>query len=100
MVKIPPANSGDTRDVGLIPGLGRFPGEGKDSALQYSSLSSCMHVRARTHTHTHTRTCMLSHFSHVRLFATLWTVACQAPLSLGLLRVLEWVTMPFSRGTS
>ena len=26
--------------------------------------------------------CMLSHFSHVRLFATLWTVACQAPLSM------------------
>ena len=27
--------------------------------------------------------CMLSHFSHVQLFATLWTVACQAPLSMG-----------------
>ena len=27
--------------------------------------------------------CMLSHFSHVWLFATLWTVACQAPLSRG-----------------
>ena len=26
--------------------------------------------------------CMLSHFSHVQLFATLWTVACQAPLSI------------------
>ena len=27
--------------------------------------------------------CMLSCFSHVRLFAALWTVACQVPLSLG-----------------
>ena len=27
--------------------------------------------------------CMLSCFSHVQLFATLWTVACQAPLSMG-----------------
>ena len=27
MVKNPPANAGDTRDVGLIPGLGRSPGE-------------------------------------------------------------------------
>ena len=27
--------------------------------------------------------CMLSRFSHVWLFATLWTVACQAPLSRG-----------------
>ena len=26
---------------------------------------------------------MLSHFSHVRLFVIPWTVACQAPLSLG-----------------
>ena len=27
--------------------------------------------------------CMLSHFSHVQLFVTLWTVAHQAPLSRG-----------------
>ena len=26
MVKNPPANAGDVRDVGLIPGLGRCPG--------------------------------------------------------------------------
>ena len=37
--------------------------------------------------------------SHVRLFATPWTVACQAPLSMGILqaRILEWVAMPSSR---
>ena len=29
---------------------------------------------------------MLSHFSHARLFVTLWTVACQAPLSMGFSR--------------
>ena len=28
MVKNPPVNAGDTRDVGLIPGLGRSPGGG------------------------------------------------------------------------
>ena len=28
MVENLPANSGDTRDTGLIPGLGRFPGGG------------------------------------------------------------------------
>ena len=28
------------------------------------------------------RASMLSHFSHVQLFATPWTVACQAPLSM------------------
>ena len=43
---------------------------------------------------------LLSHLSHVQLFVTLWTVACQAPLSMGILqaRVLEWVAMPSSRG--
>ena len=29
---------------------------------------------------------MLSHFSCARFFATLWTVACQAPLSIGFSR--------------
>ena len=33
---------------------------------------------------------MLSHFSCVRLFVTLWTVARQAPLSMGFSRQ-EWV---------
>ena len=28
VVKNPPANAGDIRDAGSIPGLGRFPGEG------------------------------------------------------------------------
>ena len=34
--------------------------------------------------------CILSHFSHIRLFATLWTVACQAPLSMGFSRQEYW----------
>ena len=29
---------------------------------------------------------MLSHFSHVRLFVTLWTIAHQVPLSMGFSR--------------
>ena len=33
---------------------------------------------------------MLSHFSHVRLFVTLWTVARQAPLSMGFSRQEYW----------
>ena len=36
---------------------------------------------------THTSTCAgMYMFSHVQLFATPWTVACQAPLSMGLSR--------------
>ena len=33
---------------------------------------------------------MLSHVSYVRLFATLWAVACQAPLFMGLSRQKYW----------
>ena len=37
-------------------------------------------------------------FSSVPLFVTLWTIALQAPLSMGILqtRILEWVAMPSS----
>ena len=38
--------------------------------------------------------------SCVPFFATPWTVVCQAPLSMGFsLRILEWVTISFSRGS-
>ena len=33
---------------------------------------------------------MLSRFSHVQLFVTLWTVACQSPLSMGILQAEYW----------
>ena len=42
----------------------------------------CMHV------------CMLSHFSCVRLFATLWITACQAPLSMGFSSQEYWSGLP------
>ena len=35
VVKKPPANAGDIRDMGLIPGLGRSPGGGHGNTLQY-----------------------------------------------------------------
>ena len=37
-VKNLPADAGDTRDAGLIPGLERSPGVGNDNPLQYSCL--------------------------------------------------------------
>ena len=40
---------------------------------------------------------MLNCFSHVQLFVTLWTIACQTPLYGSLqARTLEWVAMPRS----
>ena len=40
VIKNSPANAGDTRDVGSIPGSGRSPGEGNDNPLQYSCLEN------------------------------------------------------------
>ena len=40
VVKNMPANEGDARDVGLIPGLGRSPGGGHGNPLQYSCLKN------------------------------------------------------------
>ena len=42
MVKNPPASAGDIRDVGSVPGLGRFPGGGLGNALQYFCLENRM----------------------------------------------------------
>ena len=37
---------------------------------------------------------MLSNFSHVQLFVTLWTVAQQGPLSMGFSRQEYWSGLP------
>ena len=37
-VKNLPTNAEDLRDIGSIPGSGRFPGKGNGNALQYSFL--------------------------------------------------------------
>ena len=73
VVKNPPANAGDARDVGSILGSRSFPGEGNGNPLQYSCLGNPMdrrvwwgtvhgvaesdmteHACAHTHMHTHT----------------------------------------------
>ena len=42
VVKNSPANVGDIRDAGSIPGLGRSPGGGNGNPLQYSCLENPM----------------------------------------------------------
>ena len=42
LVKNPPANTGDIKDVSLIPGSGRSPGGGHGNPLQYSCLENLM----------------------------------------------------------
>ena len=61
-----------------------------------SHLCVCVCVCVCVYMHT------LNHFCCVQLFVTPWTVACQAPLSMGILQasVLEWVAMHSCRGFS
>ena len=76
MVKNSPANAGDARDMGSIPGSGRSLGGGNGNPLQYSCLANPIersvmgyspwsqkeldtteHTCAHTHTRTHTLQC-------------------------------------------
>ena len=50
VVKNPPANAGDTRDAGLIPGSGRSPGVGNGNPVQYSCLENARVREARQDT--------------------------------------------------
>ena len=40
LVNNPPANAGDVRDAGSIPGSGRSPREGNGNPIQYSCLEN------------------------------------------------------------
>ena len=95
-------SASNTGDESSIPGLGRSPGEGNGNPLQYSCLGNPMDTgawQATVHRVTKSQTPMthrlnnMSHLvsinwivvagavhllSHVRLFATSWTEACQA----------------------
>ena len=42
VVKNPPANAGDIRYKGLVPGSGRYPRRGNDNSLQYSFQENSM----------------------------------------------------------
>ena len=46
VVRNSPANAGDIRDTGSIPGLGRSPGGGNGNPLQYSCLEKPMNREA------------------------------------------------------
>ena len=42
MVQNSPANAGELRDAGLIPGSGRYPGGGNGNLLRYSRLEKTL----------------------------------------------------------
>ena len=47
VVKNLPANAGDLRDTGSVPGLGSSPGEGNGNPFQYSYLENSTDSRAQ-----------------------------------------------------
>ena len=57
----------------------------------------CVYLQGRwtTRDSVQLHTCVLSHFCHVWLCATLWTIACQAPLSMGFSRQEYWSGLPW-----
>ena len=61
--------------------------EVEELSEDYSVHVACLHAQS---------------FGDVRLFATPWTIACQAPLSMGILqgRILEWIAVLSSRESS
>ena len=80
-------NAEDTGDAGLDPESGRcltlsLPGKshGQRSLVDYSPCGCRVKTCA----------CVLSHLSRVQLFAALWTVAHQAPLSMGFSKQEYW----------
>ena len=57
--------------------------------------NGCLSGLKRTgQAHSFCTECVLSHFSHIQLFATVWTVASQAPLSMGFPRQEYWSGLP------
>ena len=101
-------------DLGLIPGLGRFPGEGKCYPLQFSglensmncivhgckeldtterlSLSLSMYIDSwRTDAMARHHAVVVQMLSSVWLFVTPWTVAHQASLSI----TMSWSLLKF-----
>ena len=77
VVKNPPANAGDIRDMGLIPGSGRSPGGRNAYPLQYSCLGNPIDRgdgRARVHrmAKSWTRLTWLSTHTHKEVFSELY----------------------------
>ena len=85
MIKNPPSNAGDARDVGSITWIGRSPGEINGNPLQYSCLENPMDREARW-----AAVCGVSKSQ------TLPTIACQAPLSMEFSRQEYWSGLPCS----
>ena len=97
VLKNPPANAGDTKDVGLIPGSGRSPGGGHGNTLQYSCLENPMDRQAwwaTVHgvTKSWTQLKWLSMHAHIKVWAMFFAQMSFSGISLAL---VEGATFSF-----
>ena len=116
VVKNPPANAGDVRDLASIPGSGRSLGGGYSNLLQYSCLENPMDrgvCRATAHRITqrvrHDWRDLGQHNKKESVVTQLCPTLCN-PMDCsppgssvhGVLqaRILEWIAMPSSKGSS
>ena len=63
----------------------------KELCQYLEELHKSMNLRISSNHYRMPHACMLSRFSCIQLFETLWTVACQAPLSMGFSRQEYWM---------
>ena len=90
-----------------LPGSDRIPVELfqilKDDAVESAALNM-QYAGSLHHFIIYKQVCIVSGaqlLSGVQLFAILWNIACQAPLSMNFPgRILEWVAVFSSRGSS
>ena len=76
VVKSLPANAGDVRDMGSIPGSGRSPGGGHSNPLQYSCLEYSMDrgaLQATVHTVIKSNTTEAIEHAHMPCSSTAYT---------------------------
>ena len=72
-----------------------MPNSAQSKTHVYLFIINTPYLRFCIHIFNNQVACILSHFSHVQLFATIWTVAHQAPLSMGISRQEYWSGLPF-----
>ena len=98
VVKKLPANAGDIRDTGSIPGSGKFPGGGHGNPLQYSCLEN-PRDRGAWWAMVHAAAAAAKSLQSCLTLCDPMDYNPPASSVHGILlaRILEWVAMPSSR---
>ena len=93
---------GQSRLLRFQPGWGRNNNKLNWTKLHPKTLSSWPLISLQTHSVYVMLLCCAWSFNHIWPFEISWTIARQAPLPIGILqaRILEWLVMPSSVGSS